>query len=107
MQRSLRSDDLVSRFGGEEFVIVFPERSAEAAAAALERLQEELVLALTGGSVPAFTCSFGIADTSDASGLEELLGTADSALFRAKKAGRNRVVIAHTDDHTVAEGIQN
>ncbi len=74
-----------------------PERSAEQAAAALERLQEELVLALTGGNVAGFTCSFGVADTSDASSLEELLATADAALFRAKQAGRNRVLLAHAE----------
>jgi diguanylate cyclase (GGDEF)-like protein len=99
MQRSLRTDDLVSRFGGEEFVVIFPERDAEAAAAALDRLREELVLELTAGTVPGFTCSFGVADTSDATGLEDLLGTADAALFRAKRAGRNRVILAHADDH--------
>ena len=97
LQRSLRAEDLVSRFGGEEFVVVFPERSAEQAAAALERLQEELLLALTAGSVAGFTCSFGVADTSDASGLEELLAAADTALFRAKQDGRNRVVLAHAE----------
>jgi diguanylate cyclase (GGDEF)-like protein len=96
--RSLRADDLVARFGGEEFVIVFPDRTAEGAAAGLERLREELIIELAAGSVPGFTCSFGVADTSDAAELEELLGTADSALFRAKRAGRNRVVVAHAGD---------
>ena len=49
MREAVRTGDLVSRYGGEEFVIAFPGLSVEAAARALGRIQEQLVLALSGG----------------------------------------------------------
>lgn len=94
IQRALRTEDLVSRYGGEEFVVIFPDRSADDAALALARVQEELLVAVASGSVPGFTVSFGVADSTDATGLGELREAADSALFRAKNAGRNRIVLA-------------
>jgi diguanylate cyclase (GGDEF)-like protein len=98
MARVFRSEDLVCRFGGEEFVIVFPDRSVPDAAVALERLQQELMLAVAAGTVPGFTVSFGVAHSSDAASFEELYQVADAALFRAKRAGRNRIV---ADDRAV------
>jgi diguanylate cyclase (GGDEF)-like protein len=92
LQRSLRAEDVVSRYGGEEFVVVFPDRTATQAAAALERMQEQLVVALTEGSVPGFTVSYGITDSTQSRELDELCRIADAALFRAKREGRNRVV---------------
>jgi diguanylate cyclase (GGDEF)-like protein len=84
---------MVCRFGGEEFVIAFPGLPVDAAARALGRVQEQLVLALSAGTVPPFTASFGVADGDDVSSLEDLCRSADMALFRAKKEGRNRVAI--------------
>jgi diguanylate cyclase (GGDEF)-like protein len=93
MREAVRTDDLVCRFGGEEFVIAFPGMNVEAAARALGRIQEQLVLALSAGSVPPFTVSFGVAHSSDADTLDELCRAADVALFRAKREGRNRVLV--------------
>jgi diguanylate cyclase (GGDEF)-like protein len=85
--------DLVCRYGGEEVVIAFPGLTAEAAAQALRRIQEQLVLALAAGTVPPFTASFGVAHADDGDTLEDLCRVADVALFRAKREGRNRVVV--------------
>jgi diguanylate cyclase (GGDEF)-like protein len=92
MQTVLRSEDVICRFGGEEFVIALPNRSVADAVTALERLQEEVVLALTAGAVPGFTASFGVAHSLGAASFEELCRNADAALFRAKRDGRNRIV---------------
>jgi diguanylate cyclase (GGDEF)-like protein len=87
----LRSEDLVSRFGGEEFVVVFPGLSTAAAMSVLQRVQEQLLLTVAGGSMPAFTVTFGVAHSGEATSLEELIRLADIALFQGKREGRNRV----------------
>ena len=100
--RVLRSEDLICRFGGEEFVFVFPDRTITETVGALERLRQEVLLALTAGTVPGFTASFGVAHSHQAPSLEELCRIADSALFRAKREGRDRII---TDD--VPQPFQN
>ena len=94
LQGSVRKEDLVCRYGGEEFVIAFPDLSAALAAAALERTRESLVIGLAQGSVPGFTVSFGVADSDDETQLDQLCRTADEALFRAKRDGRDRIELA-------------
>ena len=59
-------------------------------------MQESLIVALADGSVPGFTVSYGVTDTTQTVSLEELCRIADSALFRANAKGRDRVV---TDIH--------
>ncbi len=101
MRDSVRPDDIVSRYGGEEFVIVFPNCLADDAVAILERLRERLALALTAGHVPSFTASFGVSQSNPLKTFDEIVATADDALLAAKAAGRNRVNLAdeyHTDD---------
>lgn len=100
LRSTLRSEDLVSRYGGEEFVVAFPGLSTDAAAKALNRVQEALLVALASGDVPPYTASFGISHTNHARSLEDLCRTADRALFRAKRAGRNRIVV-ETDQEAV------
>jgi two-component system cell cycle response regulator len=89
----VRGEDLVSRFGGEEFILVFPGRTSVEAALVLARLREHLRSTLASASVPAFTVSFGVAHSDDATTLEDLSRIADAALFRAKREGRDRVVV--------------
>ena len=95
LRAAVRADDLVCRYGGEEFIIAFPNLSIDATTRALGRVQEQLVLALSAGSVPPFTASFGVADGGLGDSLEDLCRAADVALFRAKREGRNRVVVDH------------
>jgi len=100
----LRSLDLLARIGGEEFALLMPDSPLTAAQVAAERLR-----ALTSDAVVTFqgqeircTVSGGIAMVDpDDSSIEAALHRADLALYRAKKAGRNRLEIA---PHSPADG---
>lgn len=95
--KNLRTDDILGRFGGEEFVILLPETKLEDARNIAERLR--LLIAETSieteiGPINT-TISIGVAIKERASQLtiDQLLSRADRAMYRAKQAGRNRVVI--------------
>jgi diguanylate cyclase (GGDEF)-like protein len=89
----LRDKDLLSRRGGEEFAIVFPECDLPSAALALERVRSELQLAIIQAGLPAYTASFGVVAARLDDDLDALLAKADAALFDAKRNGRDQVVI--------------
>jgi diguanylate cyclase (GGDEF)-like protein len=93
MRDSLRTSDIVSRYGGEEFAIVFPDCSAIDAMRALDTVRAQLDAAITVGGLPKFTASFGITDTEPSEDLTSALGRADDALRAAKRQGRDRVIL--------------
>jgi len=90
----VRSQDVVVRTGGEEFVLLMPETDAAAAAHACERLcdaiREEPWDRIAPGLV--VTASVGVATADDADDLDGLSALADERLYDAKRAGRDRVV---------------
>ncbi|MGH8253477.1 MAG: GGDEF domain-containing protein, partial [Steroidobacteraceae bacterium] len=85
--------DLAARWGGEEFVLILPNATCKQAQEAAERVRDGLATSLLLGGSPAFTSSFGVADSTMSPRFEKLLKIADEALYRAKDAGRDRVVI--------------
>jgi diguanylate cyclase (GGDEF)-like protein len=96
LRATLRASDLPARTGGDEFVALMPETTAEGASATAERLLARLEahpLAVLDQSLAA-RVSIGVADSETCSSLEELLARADRALYRAKNEGRNRVCLA-------------
>jgi diguanylate cyclase (GGDEF)-like protein len=90
---SVRPGDEAARFGGEEFVVLLPNADADAATAVLERVRGALRRALADADVPPFTSSFGVADRCCNATADEILEHADRALYAAKRAGRDRVVV--------------
>ncbi len=93
MKKAVRDADIVSRHGGEEFVIILPGADVVTAAPVLHRLRERLAEALADAQLPTFTVSLGLVDSSSGDDLSELLLLADRALMRAKSDGRDRLVI--------------
>jgi diguanylate cyclase (GGDEF)-like protein len=91
----VRSVDLVARYGGEEFMVVLPETEAAGATEAAERIRR--LIEKHHFPCGSLTASFGVAASSfhdgDAPDVEELVGRADKALFRAKQDGRNRICL--------------
>lgn len=114
LQAGARTYDIVGRYGGEEFLVVFPGEGAAAALIACERMRESIAQ-MTSAVMPrgrAVTVSIGLADLSSISAsaetvvrkqdqksgrssefVEALLKNSDAALYRAKAAGKNRCTI--------------
>ncbi|MEA2146980.1 MAG: hypothetical protein QOG59_2567, partial [Solirubrobacteraceae bacterium] len=98
-QAALRDDDVMSRWGGEEFAFALPNLTGDEAVSVLDRVRERLVEAHVGDH-PRFTASFGVADTGMAETLEQLISLADIALYEAKEGGRDRVCLARPQAET-------
>jgi two-component system, cell cycle response regulator len=98
IRESIRTTDLVARFGGEEFIVVAPETNmifAQMVAERIRRAISEKTAAKADQGLPAVTASLGVASTDVKVTTEsELVAKADAALYRAKHEGRNRVVVA-------------
>jgi diguanylate cyclase (GGDEF)-like protein/PAS domain S-box-containing protein len=81
---SLRGEDLILRFGGEEFLVVLPDCGMEEATSIVDRLR--------AATPDGQTCSAGLAVWRPGESVDELIARADEALYEAKEAGRDRLV---------------
>lgn len=89
-----RPTDAIGRYGGEEFVVLFPDTPVERAAEAMTRIQRELTkrVFLQDHSRILITFSCGVTQIGENEGLEQALLRADNALLEAKRKGKNKVV---------------
>jgi diguanylate cyclase (GGDEF)-like protein len=94
----LRGDDRAGRYGGEEFVFVFPHLSKDDAIVILQRFRAALRSATEAGACPDFTASFGVAEWRPNMTADTLLRRADARLLKAKAAGRDCMVATDIDE---------
>lgn len=96
MKQTARQGDIIARFGGEEFLLLLPDTELEAARACIVRLQRALTrhLFLHNNERLLITFSCGVAQRQAGESRDALLERADKALYRAKRAGKNRVYTA-------------
>jgi len=101
LQALSRDEDIACRYGGEEFTLILPEAdpiTVQARAEAIRAGVEGMRVAHLGQELPRVTVSIGVAMFPQHGGLgENLMRQADAALYRAKRAGRNRVETATLD----------
>lgn len=106
---SLRADDILGRWGGEEFLLVLPDTTLDSALASVERLRV-LALAIEVPAAQAsvrVTFSAGLATTGEgARSLEEIIARADAALYEAKNEGRDLVRIDRESYRTASTGVR-
>ncbi len=92
LRAAMRPADMISRFGGEEFVLLLTETALADAVAALERFQRELAARPLAGDLIRLAFSAGIVMCGEAVSLDESIRRADAATYAAKRAGKNRVM---------------
>ena len=104
LSKSVRAEDIVCRFGGEEFMILLPGADLATTEARAERIRSRLrdvTVVYEGQSLGIITVSIGVAEAPQhGTSPQALIAAADAALYRAKREGRDRVVIAGSADET-------
>jgi diguanylate cyclase (GGDEF)-like protein len=93
IRRAVRQADVVGRLGGDEFAVLMPETDGAEADAVAQRLAAGLATAFRGS--PAVTASIGVvacAATANTADADDVLRSADQAMYEAKRTGKNRVV---------------
>ena len=90
----MRPSDVLCRFGGEEFVLMLPDTSVEDAGTAVGRFLTEFSSRMIPDVDQAVTFSAGVIGHDYFESLDEAVQRADTATYAAKKAGKNRIVIA-------------
>jgi diguanylate cyclase (GGDEF)-like protein len=102
LKTNVRAGDIVCRYGGEEFILVFPGMQAEDGRARAEKLRKmiESQTISAKNQLIAVTISIGgSVYPQDGKSNDELISMADLALYRAKQNGRNRVEFVEANDH--------
>ena len=106
-----RGNDIPCRYGGEEFLIILPKIPLDECQNRAEKIREEvkhLDVQYEGKSLPQITLSVGLAQFPDhGDNLENLLKVADNALYSAKAAGRDRVVVGRMISSSILEEDHN
>lgn len=101
IQEAVRVEDIVGRLGGEEFAVYLPGADTDIALAVAERIRrnvENIHFTPNGETVHPLSVSLGLVSDSGADTIDIVMKLADSALYRSKCAGRNRVSVSSPED---------
>lgn len=98
LRECARGRDLVARYGGEEFAILLPQTDLSRALRFAERARRAVTALEDLPGNAGVTASFGVAELGSAGDAAQLIAAADAALYRAKEAGRDRVMPAPATD---------
>lgn len=102
VRTTIRQGDLFGRIGGEEFALALPRvtrREAQAVAERMRRAVANLAVVLESGEIQRITVSIGVAfDATGRAGLSEMVSLADRAMYEAKRAGRDQVVVCDSGE---------
>ncbi|MBP9706753.1 MAG: GGDEF domain-containing protein [Oligoflexales bacterium] len=108
MTKTFRKDDVICRFGGEEFIIVFSKTTVQGAKVALEKLRklcEETALTFETHNFK-MTVSSGVSEYLPGESIDETIARADAALYSSKEHGRNRVTVYQPQHSDLDESSQ-
>lgn len=99
LEETLRKSDILTRWGGEEFVVLMPDSEADGGRRAMEKALNEFSTRRfgTNGEEMGMTFSAGVAQIQMNDSLEEAVERADRLLYLAKSAGRNRIIARHEE----------
>jgi diguanylate cyclase (GGDEF)-like protein len=99
LRNSVRKTDIIGRFGGEEFVIALPNTNLKESSIVSEKIRQNTIndLICIDSQIIQYTVSIGvaIADNINNGEIKELLKIADTALYQAKRTGRNKICLAN------------
>ena len=100
----MRAVDVVSRYGGEEFMIAMPKTTEGEALIAADRVRSLIAGTpiYVDGQALQITTSAGVAEVEKGEELRDVFKRADNALYKAKQAGRNKVISAKSSDKKAA-----
>ncbi|MDH5516570.1 MAG: diguanylate cyclase [Gammaproteobacteria bacterium] len=99
VKKSLRRNDIIGRWGGEEFLVILPQTDINTANTVAEKIKNKISEFEFSSIKSSVTVSIGVAELAKAESAEELVNKADDALYQAKEAGRNQVCIYKNPDH--------
>jgi two-component system, cell cycle response regulator len=108
MRKSIRDTDVVARYGGEEFALLLPKTPLAGALTVAERVWKDVAVLKAGAPPVRITGSLGVSGfpNRSVSSPEQLFRTADDALYRAKRDGRNKICL-HQQPGLFAPGTQS
>lgn len=105
MRNSLRKQDIIARWGGEEFLALLPETILSGAALVAERLRKKIadVEIAFGNQTLHVTITVGVAEYDERLGMDHSINLADRALYRGKQTGRNKIEVFNPEDITAED----